>query len=528
MLASLFFVSLFFFSLMRINFFCQFFQQEEYDGTRFVNLFRNGKLFDKKVSGILFLILLASFVLPLVVSHILLAALLIASGAYHITLSKKAKKPLVYTNRAKRILGVAFTISGLFVFLINLIDILLIKLFITIAYIQILPLSLIAAKFILEPHEKLTQKKYYNEAVAKLRELNPTIIGITGSYGKTSVKHILAHVLSQAVPTLATPGSVNTVMGITRIIREKLQPNHKYFIAEMGAYGVGSIARLCEFCPPKHGILTAVGNAHYERFKSVDTVAAAKFELYQAVHKKEGVFVINQDQVDKAYIQNNTVQNDKLILVGSEEGNHTKIVFSDLTSEGLIIELQDEDGLHHLEVPLYGKQHIQNIAVVFTLAKKIGVPVSTIIAALKTMPQITHRLEVKKYSGGPDVIDDAYNSNPQGFKAALDVVDILGKASGGRRILVTPGMVELGEIHDEKHAEVGAYAADKTDVALLIGTERFPSFDHALRSANNAVEVHYFNKFTEARAWLEKNAKINDVILYENDLPDLYENEIVL
>lgn len=528
MLSVLFFISLFFFSLMRLNFFCQFFQQEEYDGKRFLNLFRNGKLMDKKVSIILFLLIFISFVVPPFIGYVLLAAVLIAFGVYHVKYNKKAKKPLVYTNRVRRILGVAVTLAGVLVFTINAIDILPIKIFVTIAYIQILPLILVIAKLILDPHEKITQKMFYNEAVAKLKTLNPTIIGITGSYGKTSVKHILAHVLSQAVPTLATPGSVNTVMGITRIIREKLQPNHKYFIAEMGAYGVGSIARLCEFCPPKHGILTAVGNAHYERFKSIDTVAAAKFELYQAVTKNGGFFVINQDQVNPSYIATHAVKKDNVSIIGSTDDVDTKILLSELTSEGLIIELQDNDGQYHLEVPLYGLQHVQNITLVFALAKKIGVPVSTIIAALKTMPQITHRLEVKKYSGGPDVIDDAYNSNPQGFTAALDVLNILGKTSGGRRILVTPGMVELGAIHDEKHFEVGGYAADKTDIVLLIGVERFPSFEQALRETNPQVEIHHFAKFTEARAWLEANAKVQDVILYENDLPDLYENEISL
>src|SRR5206468_12245453 len=135
-------------------------------------------------------------------------------------------------------------------------------------------------------------------AHSKLQRLNPVVIGVTGSYGKTSVKHILGHVLETAGPTLITPGSVNTAMGIARVIRERLQPHHRYLVVEMGAYGIGSIRRLCALTPPRLGIISAIGKAHYERFKSLDAVAQAKFELAEAAAGNGGSVVAAADVVE--------------------------------------------------------------------------------------------------------------------------------------------------------------------------------------------------------------------------------------
>src|SRR5206468_4274303 len=138
-------------------------------------------------------------------------------------------------------------------------------------------------------------------AHSKLQRLNPVVIGVTGSYGKTSVKHILGHVLETAGPTLITPGSVNTAMGIARVIRERLAPHHRYFVVEMGAYGIGSISRLCALTPPKIGIISAIGKAHYERFRSLEAVARAKFELAEAVRDNAGTIIIAADTMEFAW-----------------------------------------------------------------------------------------------------------------------------------------------------------------------------------------------------------------------------------
>ena len=512
--AVLLFISLFVFSSMRLSLYCMFYQQEEYDDIRFVPfIFKGFKLIDKIVS---LSVLIALFVLPSI-----LPAILLAGAVRDFVTLKTSKKKLVFTKRVQRILAVAT-----FVMIISSIAILDSQ-FWVLFLIQAQPFFLMIGNFLLRPYERYVQSYYYKQAVSKLQELSPEIIGMTGSYGKTSVKHILAHILGQAVPTLATPGSVNTVMGITRVIREKLESSHRFFLVEMGAYGVGSIKRLCDFCPPNHGLLTAVGLAHYERFKSVEMVAQAKFELFQAVCDKGGFFIVNLDQVDQHFIDQYASDYKGLITI-STQGQEAdfKVVSSQVTLNGLEMEIVYDEHKTLIQTPLFGTHHVSNIVQAFALGVKLGVPVSTLQAAFKTVPQITHRLEVKKDAHGPIIIDDAYNANPEGFSSALEVLALLKEERKGKKILVTPGMVELGALHDEKHYELGLKAAETADHILVVKSERIPTFVKALEQKGASYDV--YESFALARAWLQENVTINDVILYENDLPDLYENKLIL
>lgn len=526
------FASVIIFTILRLSLYCQFFQQEEYTARRFFDVILNGfHLVDKKLTLVLLIGLgVFAFWDNDIARGIFMMVAFLGFAALHLKYFKQAKKPLVYTSRVKRILTAANIIALIAYCYVWMLPEGVFELLGHMAFIQMIPLFLVAGNWALIPYEKYNQKKFYNEAVATLKKLNPMVIGITGSYGKTSVKHILNHVLNQAVPTLATPGSVNTVMGIARIIRERLTPHHKVFIAEMGAYGVGSIKRLCDFCPPDHGILTAVGVAHYERFKSVDQVAKAKFELFEAVAARGGNFVINTDQVDGDYIKRYAPSYEQgLILTSSNpdyDGAWFKVLSSETTAEGAFIRLQIGTDVYDITAPLYGQHQTMNIVAAIALALSIGMPIETIVAALKTTPQITHRLEVKHFVDGPSVIDDAYNSNPSGFEDALNVLSVLAKAKGGRAILVTPGMVELGALHDKEHARLGKKAAEICDEIVLIGAGRIPTFAQAVKDSGKMY--HYFDSFAQAKAWLNQESKIKDVILYENDLPDLYENSVRL
>lgn len=507
-------LSVWVFSATRLSLYCMFYQQEEYDDKRFVPfIFKKLKLIDKFVTIAALLLL---FIAPSLIAVVLLLG---AVRDFHIL--RTSKKKLVFTKRVQRIIALAFTVS-----LVSSCSILESTFFVLLC-IQAQPFFLMIGNFLLRPYEAYVQRYYYNQAVEKLEKLSPTIIGMTGSYGKTSVKHILAHVLGQAVPTLATPGSVNTVMGITRVIREQLEPNHRFFLVEMGAYGVGSIKRLCDFCPPNHGVLTAVGLAHYERFKSVEMVAQAKFELFQAVQEKQGYFVVNLDQVERHFVEQYAADYKGLVTLSTQgAAADFSVTKQELTQEGLKMEIAYDEEKISLQTPLFGLHHVSNIAQAFALAIKLGVPAATLQAAFKTIPQITHRLEVKKDPQGPIIIDDAYNANPEGFASALDVLALLKSERGGKSILVTPGMVELGALHEEKHYELGVKAAEKADHILVVKPERIPSFIQALDAHKASYQT--FDSFANARGWLQGNVAFEDVILYENDLPDLYENKLIL
>jgi len=544
----------------------KFFQQEEYDGVRFMAWVKDMKAYDRRAS-----LWLISAVLVGALSQTLLSGSVgsVLAGAKYLTwplmalafihgafrsraMRKDSKKPLVMTARAKRIFMVfmALAAGALFVILLAAglapkgaqyavqVDMsglswltlsydwrVVTAALLLVAFAQALPMLLVFGNKFLEPAEERVKARFRAEAVEKFNKLQPRVIAITGSFGKTSTKHILQHILSTAAPTLATPGSVNTDMGITRVIREQLTPEHDYFIVEMGAYGPGSIARLCTLTPPDVGMITAVGAAHYERFKSLETVARAKFELAEATFKKDGEVVVSTDGIPPELLAERMKAVPGRYISAGRTGD---IVLKDsaMTREGRTLKVMDGTDEHILKAPLYGRHQAGNIVLASAAARAIGLPWAAIKGALASMPQIRHRLEVSLGTDGPTLINDAYNSNPVGFAAALECLDVL-VTEGGRRILVTPGMVELGAKHEEEHAALGALAAKHADIALVVTPDRIPSFVSALNAANDgSTTVMTFAKQEEAEAWVKANWRAGDAVLFENNLPDLYESRV--
>lgn len=511
----------------------KYFQQEEYDGRRFLSWVRCNAAIDRVATLIVVLALLAGLsVEPLGSGQFAVLIALMVSIFLSRNALNQSKKALVMTARVKRIFWVYMILSLAVYIALTLIlhgyhasvDFNVVIVALPALMLQLAPLTLVLAKALLDPQEKAVQAKFRREAEEKLKSLSPRIVAITGSFGKTSSKHILDHILSAAQPTLATPGSVNTIMGITRVIREQLKPEHKYFIVEMGAYGPGSIAKLCAFTPPELGLITAVGAAHYERFKSLDVVAQAKFELAEDVFSREGRMIVSADAIDAELLADRIkVVPGDYTLVG--KGHDIQLSNLVMTKEGLRLTIAikgEEDQI--VDVPLYGRHQADNIVLSIAAALVLDVPWSVIRAALRSMPQIRHRVEVSMRSGSITTINDAYNSNPIGFMAALEVLDSL-KNEGGRRILVTPGMVELGTRHDEDHTIVGQKAAHLADVILAVTPERMPSFVEAVIHEDKAQLLQFATQ-DEAEAWVKANVTVLDVVLFENNLPDLYEGRV--
>ncbi len=550
-----------------------FFQQEEYDSPRFFNWLKMKGGHDKTAS----LWLVAAVIIG-IIAHTLLAntqaAFIIGAASFLIwpTLiigiflgikksrqnRKNSKKPLVLTQRAKRILQVYMLLSaGAYILLIllsklapsgtqfsisveveseswlDVIDFIQVSYdwrivavcALLIVFIQALPFLLTTANKLLEPFEERVKAKFRKEAVEKFGKLKPKVIAITGSFGKTSTKHILSHILGAAAPTLATPGSVNTDMGITRVIRESLTADHQFFIVEMGAYGPGSIARLCKLTPPNVGLITAVGAAHYERFKTLETVARAKFEIAEATFANEGNMVVNRDGISPDLLNERlkAVPGDYTIV--GKQGDIT-LNHYETSVDGLIIHITTEGEEHILKSPLFGEHQAGNILLAAATARSVGLPWGAIKGALASVPQIRYRLEVSKSANGPTLINDAYNSNPVGFASALETLDVL-RSGEGRRILVTPGMVELGAIHDEEHERLGMLATKHCDIILVVTPDRIPTFMKGLENTNDgSVTVMTFSKQEDAEKWAKANWRTGDAVLFENNLPDLYEAEV--
>jgi UDP-N-acetylmuramoyl-tripeptide--D-alanyl-D-alanine ligase len=489
-----------FFAARRLLRYLHIFQQDEYDASRFLPWLFREAAFDKRVSAAL--VLFAAFAYTVKNATLgatetgLIAILFAIAGWMEADPRKVAKKKLALTNRAKRIFGVglglslaaglvAASISGSVAWLIA---------------VQLMPFLLVVGNWLLKPIEAHIQ---------------------------TSVKHILGHVLQMNTNVLFTPGSVNTVMGISRIINERLADNCRYFLVEMGAYGIGSIARLCKFTPPDHGIITSIGEAHYERFKDLETVAVAKFELAQAVADNGGIMVIDETVLERAHARAVVDgHREGFIVVGDSDAADIQILSIDQTADGLTVRIRQDKTEHTLFAPLYGLHHGRNMALAYALAFSLGFPADRIVAALRSTPQIVHRLEVKRHSTGATYIDDAYNANPAGIAGGLELLQTLRK-DGGRRVFVTPGVVELGARHDEIHRELGVKAARATDVTIAVRPDRIATFIEGFKSAATDSELLTFEQFSEAQAWINANLKSGDTILIANDLPDLLERDFV-
>jgi UDP-N-acetylmuramoyl-tripeptide--D-alanyl-D-alanine ligase len=522
------------FALRRLLTYLHLFQQEEYDNRRFLAWFVKNRAWDQRLSFALLLVWLMQVLLP----HrsvpgwafgALAGLACLTVAAFEPDPRKTAKKRLAMTARATRIYLVALTLlavvgsaaafatgplgTGIWLWILP---------------VQLVPLALVAGNLLLAPFETKTQQRYWNEAQEVLARVDPMVIAITGSYGKTSVKHILGHILETAAPTLITPGSVNTAMGIARVIRERLQPHHRYFVVEMGAYGPGSIRRLCALTPPQIGIVTAIGMAHYERFKSLETVAQAKFELAEAAAANGGTVIAAADVLAYAAPRRFAeAYPGALLTVGAEDNAAVSISGMRQDVDGVAVTVTWEGRPYELRAPLFGLQQGKNLALAFGAACKLGLAPEDVVASLRSTPQIAHRLEVKHEANGATLIDDAYNSNPVGFAAALQVLDLL-RRPGGRRILVTPGMVELGAAHDDEHRRIGRLAAAHVDVLVAVAPHRVAPLTASFAEAAPEAEIVSCPGFAEAQAWMARNVATGDVVLLENDLPDLLEQRLRL
>lgn len=506
------------------------FQQEEYNGKRFLTWIVNSLTFDRLLSCSIFIITIFQIIIAdRFIINIVLGLTFIFFTIIEKNPNSYAKKKLVITKRVWRILVIAIILDAIFAGIILAISHFAI---VWLILVQLLPIMLVLANIILIPFENFNQKKYWDEAHSKLLKYKPFVIAITGSFGKTSVKHILGHILDLSTNALMTPGSVNTPMGIARIIREKLKPEHKFFIVEMGAYGPGSIERLCKLTPPNMAIITTIGHAHYERFKSLDTVCRAKFELATATIKNRGKVITTTDVLKFNYPQkfyarhrnnfiicdlNNTPDNYPLTLKKTEQ-----------TTKGLTIDLIWNKKPYSLKLPIFGSEHGKNAALALACAATLNIDCEKIITALTTIAQIPHRLEVKIHPGNPTLIDDAYNSNPKGFVSALELLNILKKPNG-KTILATPGMVELGKTHHNAHAKIGKIAAKYVDILIAIVPDRIPSLIESFKKEKNTSQkIILCENFAKAKKWLDINSHPDDIILLENDLPDLYELKLNL
>lgn len=445
--------------------------------------------------------------------------------------NRKYKKPLVFTPRVKRIYWTASIIVALTVVLEIIflgvradaagyysgvqIEVGTLLLWGLLSWV---PVCL--AVIILTPVEKTINRRYYNDAARILASMpDLKVIGITGSYGKTSTKHYLHRILSEEFDVLMTPGSFNTTMGVIRTVREMMKPYNQIFICEMGAKRPNDVKEICDLVHPQIGILTAVGPMHLESFGTIENVQRTKFELIDSL-PADGLAVINNDF---EFIANRRVENVETFRYGVSAHDGCAYWAEDInySPDGTDFTVCSSKGLHlELRTKLVGECNISNLVGAVTVAVWLGIPEEKIRRAVMSIEQVEHRLSVKKTTGGVTIIDDAFNSNPSGSKMAIDV---LSHFRDGRRIVVTPGMIELGNRQFELNKEFGRHMGNNVDEIIVVGQYNRQAIVEGIESTDfERDHLHTSSSFTEAQSFLSTILRPGDTVLYENDLPDTF------
>lgn len=481
-----------------------------------------------------FIMLLTDVSLPVVIIFACLNSLFIFLNKP----GKKFKKPLVYTARVKRMMvtfGILIAVFYAIAIIKGKTDVIVDGIDFcrhethwfekTISYILIgsalylTPILVPLSNIINKPIEKAVQNHYINDAKRMLDDM-PSLhkVGITGSYGKTSMKFYLSELLGSQYETLKTPESFNTPMGVTITIRRDLRPTHEYFICEMGARRVREINELCEIAHPHDGIITSVGPQHLETFKSVENVLNTKFELADSVQASGGKIYLNGDN---ELIRSKAPQYKNAVLYGLHESCHYRGSDVSVSDKGTEFTVTAPDGSScRYTTKLLGEHSVQNLLGAIAYCHGTGIALEKLVIPVRKIAAVPHRLQLLDKGGGLTFIDDAYNSNPSGCRAALNVLGLFDAC----RILVTPGMVELGEKQHELNREFGSEAAKVCDYIALVGKKQTePIFEGIQNTDFDMSRVFVCDTLGEA---LDKVRSIvtdkKKIVLLENDLPDNY------
>ncbi len=436
---------------------------------------------------------------------------------------KNAKKKFVLTPRVKRLYVVSFIVMTLILYgitrLINtLIDISDYFLILFFLFPLFLPLWIALCGLLAWPIEKGISEMYFRDAQRILRERKDLIkIGITGSWGKTSVKFILGTILEEKYHSLVTPASFNTPMGVTKVIRSKLEPGHRVFVAEMGARHVGDIKEMCRLVHPQIGLLTSVGPQHLDTFKTVERVAKTKYELIDALPADGEAFFADDGDICRSLYEKTTVRKH---LTGLDP-EKDELWAEDIrySPEGSTFLLCRGDEKTECTTQLLGELNIRNILLCAAAALSLGMSMKQIARGISKIRPVEHRLQLIRHPGGLNVIDDAFNSNIRGAKQAFQVL----KQFPQKRVIVTPGMVELGEQEAEMNREFGAAMADCCDTAILVGKKRSEAIAAGLKDNGFPQEsILVAASLDEAANMMREITGAGDTVLFENDLPDNY------
>jgi UDP-N-acetylmuramoyl-tripeptide--D-alanyl-D-alanine ligase len=386
---------------------------------------------------------------------------------------------------------------------------------------------LVAANVVTKPAESRIRRHYLALASARIKMVDPVVVAVAGSFGKTSTKHILAQLLQPNVNTLPTRHSFNTLMGVTRVINEDLTPENRVFIVEMDAYAPGEIAAMSELVHPRIAIITAIGPQHMERFGTLDRIAGALYEVASALPADGTLILHTGDESGAALAQRAQSERRRLIRYAlAEEGG---MLDADVVASSIRIDSHggtfrwrwEAQGLdREVSIPLLGRHQVANVSAALAAVLTLGYSIDDAIAAAASLEQVEHRLQLMASAGLLTVIDDSYNANPVGVRNGLEV---LAAMPGAHKFLITPGLVELGSVEDEENRRYGAHAANVCDHVIVMSAKTSAALCAGLRDGGMSEDrIHVVETLDAATRLLQSLSRPGDVVLFANDLPDTY------
>lgn len=426
------------------------------------------------------------------------------------------RKPLVFTKRVQR-LCIAFYILHIGCLLLAVCNISLNTWIFILPFLYFIPwLTIVLVVLCMHPIEERIRQYYIHDAMKRLRQHQDLCcIGITGSYGKTSVKTILYHVLADTYYTLMTPHSYNNQMGITLTIRNHLQSLHEIFLCEMGADHIHEIEQLMEFVQPTIGIVSAVGPQHLQTFHTLGNILHEKMQMIERL-PCNGIGIIN---IDNEYIRDYHIKNTcRIVTYGIHEEAQYQACNIHYSKEGTTFDIVHDHTSYAFCTKLLGEHNVLNITCAIALARLQQIEWQTLQRLIRSLDYVEHRLQLRE-TARYTILDNAYNSNPEGANYALDVLFQLE----GKHIIVTPGFLDLGELSVRAHRRFGEQIASHVDVAVLVGAQQTKDIVVGLRAKGFPLsKLHVVNSIEEAFTIVEKESDSSTTVLLENDLPDAF------
>jgi len=382
----------------------------------------------------------------------------------------------------------------------------------------LVPLIVTAAVLALHPFTKMQKQRILERAKNTMRNYHPIVIGVTGSYGKTSTKEFLKTILSQRYSVLATPKNINVDIGVAQVILQDLKEHHEVFIVEMGAYTKGEIASTCDLVHPIIGVITTIKEQHLALFGSREAIKHAKAELYQSL-PSSGLAVVNRDNPQCIEVSNMTDAKKKFF--STQDVAHVYATDIHVTPHELQFVLHCGSEKRPVHTPLHGQQVIPSILAAVVVADHLGMSLAEIVQGIEKLEPLEGSMHLRSGKNHALIIDDHYNSNPDGFLAAINYLSIFQER---RKIIITPGMLELGQESEMHHRIVGNRAGEVADLLIITKDDSAkPLWDAAKSGGLQEERILIEDNQRKLLQYLSANSTPNDVILIEGRVfPHVY------